>query len=39
MQKTEKAIHYRSAVTGRYITERYAKSHPRTTVRETDKRR
>ena len=25
---------YRSAVTGRYVTEKYAKSHPKTTVRE-----
>jgi hypothetical protein len=25
---------YRSAVTGRYVTPTYAKSHPKTTVRE-----
>lgn len=26
---------YRSAVTGQKVTERYAKSHPKTTVHET----
>jgi hypothetical protein len=25
---------YRSAITGRYVSERYARRHPRTTVRE-----
>lgn len=29
----------RSAITGRYVTKRYAKAHPRTTVVETPKRR
>jgi hypothetical protein len=29
----------RSAETGRYVTKRYAKAHPRTTVIETPKRR
>lgn len=33
-----KWAHYRSAVTGRYVTERYATSHPKTTVREVDKK-
>jgi len=28
---------YRSAVTGRYVTPAYGKSHPNTTVRETNK--
>jgi hypothetical protein len=31
------AIRYRSAITGRYVTEAYAKKHPTTTVRERDK--
>ena len=25
---------YRSAITGLYVTERYAKKHPKTTIRE-----
>ena len=29
---------YRSAVTGRYISRGYAKRHPKTTVRETNKK-
>ena len=29
---------HRSAVTGKYVTPRYAASHPRTTVRETTKK-
>ncbi|WP_193408753.1 multidrug transporter [Flavisolibacter tropicus] len=28
---------YRSAVTGRYVKPSYAKSHPNTTVKETNK--
>ena len=27
--------HYRSAITGRYVTSSYGKSHPKTTVKET----
>ncbi len=39
MTKTTKVtVHHRSAVTGRYGTANYAKSHPKTTVRETDKK-
>lgn len=34
---TKKVEHYRSADTGKYVTERYAESHPKTTVKETDK--
>ena len=30
---------YRSAITGRYVTEKYAKKHPKTTVKETDRPR
>jgi hypothetical protein len=29
----------RSAITGRYVTKRYARAHPRTTVVEASKRR
>jgi hypothetical protein len=29
----------RSAVTGRFVTEKYAKSHKNTTVRETNKKK
>lgn len=29
---------YRSAVTGRYVSEKYAKSHPKTTVGEKVKK-
>lgn len=35
MPKTQ--TRHRSAKTGRYVTERYAKKHPATTVKETDK--
>ena len=28
---------YRSAESGEYVTKKYAKSHPKTTVKETDK--
>jgi hypothetical protein len=34
----ETVYRYRSAVTGRFVGERYAKRHPRTTVKETLKR-
>ena len=33
----QKSVNYRSAITGRYVKERYAKSHPKTTVKETNK--
>ena len=29
---------HRSAVTGRYVTPKYAAKHPNTTVKETDKK-
>jgi hypothetical protein len=29
---------YRSAKSGRYVTDKYAKSHPNTTVKETKKK-
>ena len=31
-------ISYRSAKTGRYVTEKHGKSHPNTTVQETNKK-
>ncbi len=31
--------HSRSAVTGRYVSEKYAKEHPTTTVTEHDKKK
>ncbi|NND23548.1 MAG: multidrug transporter [Acidimicrobiia bacterium] len=37
MAKIKKVVRHRSAKTGEYVTERYAKKHPSTTVRETDK--
>jgi hypothetical protein len=38
MAKTSKTnTNYRRADTGRYTTEDYAKKHPTTTVKETDK--
>lgn len=38
MPKNEKKIeHYRDAKTGEYVTPEYAKKHPSTTVKETDK--
>lgn len=30
-------VNFRSAKTGHYVTERFAKQHPTTTVREIDK--
>jgi hypothetical protein len=32
-----KDVDYRSAVSGRFVKESYAKSHPSTTVKETNK--
>ncbi len=29
--------HYRSAISGRYVTAKHGKSHPRTTVKESKK--
>jgi hypothetical protein len=37
MPKTKKIQHYRKAGDGQYTTEEYAKKHPKTTVKETDK--
>lgn len=28
-------VHHRSAITGRFVKESYAKKHPKTTVKET----
>lgn len=35
--KPKTATHHRDAVTGLYVTEKYADKNPRTTVKETDK--
>lgn len=34
MATNKKSTAYRSAKTGRFVTEKYAKKHPKTTVRE-----
>ena len=34
----KKSTAHRSAVSGKFVTARYAKSHPRTTVKERTKR-
>ena len=36
MSKSSKTS-YRSAITGKYVTKNTAKSHPKTTVKETNK--
>ena len=33
----KKQVRHRDAGTGKYVTEQYAKKHPKTTVKETDK--
>ena len=33
-----KTVHYRDAGTGQYVTPKYAEKHPKTTVKETDKK-
>jgi hypothetical protein len=37
-KKPSKGSDYRRADTGRYTTEKYAKKHPKTTVKETRKK-
>ena len=37
MAKTKTKTSYRDAGTGQYVKEDYAKKHPKTTVKETDK--
>ncbi len=37
MANTKTVIRYRDAHKGLYVTEGYAKAHPRTTVKEKDK--
>lgn len=34
MKKKKSAYRYRSAITGRYVSEKYAKAYPERTVRE-----
>lgn len=36
---TKKTTHYRDAESGQYVKEDYAKKHPKTTVKETDKKK
>ena len=38
-KQSKTSINYRSADTGRYVTKQYAQKHPKTTVKETDKKR
>lgn len=38
-KKGGSTVNYRSAKTGRYVTPRYGKTHPSTTVKETNKRK
>lgn len=35
---SKKNTHYRDAGTGRYVSKDYAEKHPKTTVKETDKK-
>jgi hypothetical protein len=37
--KPEKSVHYRDAESGQYITKKEAEKHPKTTVKETDKKK
>ena len=37
--KTEKSTHYRDADSGQYVKKEYADKHPKTTVKETDKKK
>jgi hypothetical protein len=37
-KKSNNKIHYRSAITGKYVSKTYAKKHPNTTVKETDEK-
>ena len=39
MAKKNVQIRYRDAETGEYVTKEYAKKNPKTTVKETDKRK
>ena len=35
----KKATNYRDAKSGEYVTKKYAEKHPKTTVKETDKKK
>ena len=37
--KPEKTTHYRDADSGKYVKKQYAEKHPKTTVKETDKKK
>ena len=36
---SKKSTKYRDAGTGQYVKKKYAESHPKTTVKETDRKR
>ncbi|MEO6303735.1 MAG: hypothetical protein ABIP51_11255 [Bacteroidia bacterium] len=38
-KKSETTTHHRDAETGLYVTKKYADKHPKTTVKETDKKK
>lgn len=38
MAKSKTTTSYRSAVTGKYVSPKYGKTHPKTTVKETNKK-
>jgi hypothetical protein len=37
--KSKGTTYYRSADSGKYVTKKYAEKHPKTTVKETDKKK
>lgn len=39
MANKSKTVRYRSAESGQYTTKKYSEKHPKTTVRETDKKK
>ncbi len=39
MSKKKPAPKHRSAVTGKYVTKKYAEKHPKTTVKESPKKK
>lgn len=38
-KSTTKTIHHRDTDTGQYVTKKYTDKHPKTTVKETDKKK
>jgi hypothetical protein len=39
LPKSAKTTHYRDASSGQYVKKQYADKHPKTTVKETDKKK